>query len=135
MADPADPRAPGQARGFFRRRLRGLIAHVKHEARLNEKQDDGSTYRSHLEAAVRQGRKGYAKKLQGPEVPAELTYLLGWFNELEWGRRVGQFGKEGFSWLDIKAWSELTGRRVAPQEVMALMRLDVASRFPGEEED
>lgn len=63
-----------------------------------------------------------------------MTYLLGWFNELEWGRRVGQFGKEGFTWLDIKAWSDLTGRRIAPQEVMALMRLDVASRFPGDEE-
>lgn len=82
---------------------------------------------------MRQGRKGYAEKLRGPEPPPELTYLLGWFNELEHGRRIGQHGKEGFTWLDIKAWSELTGRTVTRTEALALLRLDLASRFPGKE--
>lgn len=79
------------------------------------------------------GKKSAVEKLKGPEPPPELDYLLGWFGELGWGRRLGQHGLEGFTWLDLKTWAELTGRHIAPHEARALMMIDLASRFPGEE--
>lgn len=97
---------------------------------LDERQNDGHTYRTHLENAARRGRKEAQDKLKGPGAPPELQYLLDWWGELKWGRRAGINGLEWFTWLDIQAWAALTERRITRREARALMMLDLASLNP-----
>lgn len=79
------------------------------------------------------GRKAAAEKLRGPGKPPELAYLLEWHGELEWGRQIKQWGLQGFTWRDVQAWADLTQRRPSRQETKALMMIDLAKRFPGDE--
>lgn len=106
-----------------------LLAHVAHEARLSERQKDGSTARDHVETFVRSGRFT-TEQLDGPEPPEELRYLLGWFDELSAARSAGPHGLNPVSYLDVYAWAELTDRRPEPHEVRAILRLDQQARRP-----
>jgi hypothetical protein len=117
------------SRGFFRSLLDGLVAYVAHHARLDQRDKDGFTEREHLEQAERQGRLANPGKLDGPDPPKDLVYLLNWWRELSWG--LG----EHVTWLDVDAWARLTDRRPHPFEVRALMELARAHRNPGEEPD
>jgi hypothetical protein len=48
----------------------------------------------------------------------------GWFGELHAARANSGFGSSPISYLEIKAWAELTGRTPSPLEIMALRGLD-----------
>jgi hypothetical protein len=133
VAPASDPGGDGRPRGFFRGLLGELIEHVKHEARLNRLEQDGSEdprpVRWHLEKLAKKGNKEAIKALDGPEAPEELGYLIDWYWQVVQGLR------EALTWADVRAWAELTGRRPEPMEAEALMRVDVAMRHPGEAED
>ena len=103
---------------------------MAHNARLDKKQEDGSTLREHYEAAHRRGRlRDPERLLFGPEPPSELRYLLGWWRELGWG--LGQ----SVTWADVDAWARLTDRKPYPHEVRALVQMELARRDPGNEPD
>ena len=99
--------------------------------------DDGSTRRDHLEAALRQARRGWAggppaarieADLAGPELPAEAAHVMRWFDALHLARRSTGFGPDAIGWADILAWATLTGEAPLPWECAALMALDRAFR-------
>lgn len=76
------------------------------------------------------------KRLDGPGYPDELDYLFGWWLELSAHRRPdGWGGVHPLEWPDVKAWAELTDRRLQPHEAEALMALDRADRAPGPDPD
>lgn len=101
---------------------------------LDEVQDDGHSYRKHLERAAARGHQRAAEKLQGPGVPPELEYLLEWHMELRMARQYGQMGfAQSLTWADVHGWASLTGRRPNRLEALALMQLDVAHRAPAKD--
>lgn len=51
-----------------------------------------------------------------PECPPECLYLLDWFYEVR--------GGEPLTFREIRAWDELRGVGVSPEEVKVLMLLD-----------
>lgn len=87
---------------------------------------DNHSYREHCEAAARYGNPVAKAELQGPELPASLTYLWGWFLELHETRSGNGFGPNPFTYAEIDAWARLTGRALAPWEVGGLRALDRA---------
>lgn len=62
--------------------------------------------------------------LVGPDMPEEFAHVWLWFVELDEARTVSGFGASSISYVDIKAWAELTGRDPTPFEVRLLRRLD-----------
>ena len=86
---------------------------------------DGTTRRSHLESVERQtGRR--PAELDGPGLPADGMHIWAWFLELSAGRGSSGFGPNPISWLDLLAWTALTGMIVRSAEVEAIMALDRA---------
>ncbi|MGE4043588.1 MAG: hypothetical protein AB7F35_01950 [Acetobacteraceae bacterium] len=84
---------------------------------------DGTTRRAHLESVERQtGRR--PAELDGPELPADGAHLWEWFLELCAGRGSNGFGPNPISWLDLLAWTTLTGTITRPAEIEAIMTLD-----------
>lgn len=78
-----------------------------------------------LESVERQtGRRPAA--LDGPELPADGAHVWAWFLELSAGRGSNGFGPNPISYLDLLAWSLLTGTITRPAEVEAIMALDRA---------
>ena len=110
---------------------------ARHQARLAKTDDKGVPARTHLERRAERGdRIGLEarEQLRGPEMPQALEYLWEWFLELNASRSVGMHGLAAITYQDIDAWARLTGREPDPLEVQALMQLDTAWRFPGDEE-
>lgn len=58
--------------------------------------------------------------------PGGADYLWRWFLELHGGRTSNGFGVNPIGWLELDAWSRLTGRRLAGWEVQAIRDLDRA---------
>lgn len=86
---------------------------------------DGTTRRAHLESVERQtGRR--PAELDGPELPADGSHIWAWFLELSTGRGSNGFGPDPISWLDLLAWTALTGMITRPAEIDAIMALDRA---------
>jgi len=80
-------------------------------------------------------REDAQAKLEGPgEPPSELWYLREWFGELTAHRRITMEGAEPIGWETLDAWARLTGRTPDSIEVDALMRMDLAVRYPKEPE-
>jgi hypothetical protein len=76
-----------------------------------------------LESVERQtGRRPAA--LDGPEPPADGTHVWAWFLELSAGRGSNGFGPNPISYLDVLAWTLLTGTITRPAEIEAIMALD-----------
>lgn len=84
--------------------------------------------RPHVRAAA-------LEALRGPEFPVEVGYLWGWYIELRSGRQYAMGDPVPVSWIDLSAWRDLTGRDPHPDEVAALMEIDRAYLYPGEEEE
>ena len=62
--------------------------------------------------------------LDGPELPADGAHVWAWFLELSAGRGSNGFGPNPISYLDLLAWSLLTGAITRPAEIEAIMALD-----------
>lgn len=64
--------------------------------------------------------------MRGPELPACVVYLWGWFLELHNARPSGGLGPGAISYSDIYAWTLLTGNRPTKWDVEVLKQLDYA---------
>lgn len=108
------------------------MEYVRHESRLNERDDKGVSYREHLEGLARRGKPDAIRALNsGPEMPACTGYLYAWFMQLAASRRQGMNGLERITFSDIDAWSRLTGNQPESHEVDALLMIDFAFLYPG----
>jgi hypothetical protein len=105
---------------------------VRHEARLGKRQPDGSTVRDHLERAAERGRQQAIDELEGPGFPDddEMEQLYERFAVLDSRRRVGFSGREPFTLTDLDAANRLYRWDLTPQDLDALMVLDLAALFP-----
>lgn len=84
---------------------------------------DGTTERDVLESVERQtGHRPAA--LDGPELPADGSHVWAWFLELSAGRGSNGFGPSPISYLDLLAWSLLTGTITRPAEIEAIIAVD-----------
>jgi len=102
-----------------------LIAFAEHQFSLARRRPDGATEREHLLSVERQtGRRPAA--LDGPELPVDGAHVWYWFLELSAGRGSDGFGPNQIAWLDLLAWTTLTGAIIRPAEVEAIMALDRA---------
>ena len=108
---------------------------MRHEARLAKPAKDGTPQRVHLEAAAERGSVPAQQALEGPECPEELGYLWRWFMVLNGARRYGMNGPERVALVDIDAADRLLGWHLRPQEVEALITVDMFWLHPGEDKD
>jgi hypothetical protein len=97
--------------------------------------EDPTPQRVHLETLAKRCRD--AGRPVHPEcrvldivVPEPLEYLWDWFRELARTRRASMAGIEPLGYADVDAWARLTDRNPAPEEVEALLTLDVVTRHP-----
>lgn len=90
---------------------------MDHQLLLEEKQEDGKTYKIHLEAlSARRGKPH--PDLIGPEMPEAGQHIWQWFCAL------AAASPEGITYREIEAWSRLTGHQPTPQEVRLIMQLE-----------
>ena len=59
-----------------------------------------------------------------PELPLEAQYLWAWFQEISRARGGNGFGPNPISFLEVYAWSTLTGMEIRPFEVEAIIAID-----------
>jgi hypothetical protein len=85
-----------------------------------------ATKRDHLEAAAKMLGKELPGVEEEPECPWQVAHLWGWFAQIGASRTSNGFGPNAISWLDILAWSVLTGTEIRPWEVLVIQRLDHA---------
>lgn len=104
---------------------------IRHEARLDAKQD-GTTLRAILTARAEKGDPSAFDRLQAPDYPDSLDYLLGWSHELYGRSGVGMDGFAPLTWEALDAWARRTHRNPSPEECRALMQLDSAYRVRDE---
>ncbi len=59
------------------------------------------------------------------DLPIGIFYnIWSWFCELDAARQVSEFGLQRLSYQEIKAWSQLTERKLSPFDVNIIKRLD-----------
>jgi hypothetical protein len=78
--------------------------------------------RQALESVARQTGK-IPDALNIEPLPPECEYLWRWFRDLSGSRTIG-FGINPITYLDILAWSRLTGVRPEPWEVRIIRDID-----------
>jgi hypothetical protein len=109
---------------------------VRYEAQLDApvsvKDPALGTVRAHLTKLAAGGSETARRRLEAPEPPDDLLYLLPWADELARGRRVGMNGPETTGWADLHAWALLTGRQLEPHEASALILIDSVRLHPGD---
>jgi len=100
-----------------------LIEFAEHQFLLARRRPDGAAEREHLLSVERQtGRRPAA--LDGPDLPEDGAHVWAWFLHLSAGRGSNGFGPNPLSWLDLLAWTALTGIITRPAEIEAIMALD-----------
>jgi hypothetical protein len=73
--------------------------------------------------------------LEAPDFPESLDYLLGYYDELAISRSAGMSGLDPIRYADIEAWQRLMDISLEPHEVVGLLQIDMATRFPGDAEE
>jgi hypothetical protein len=107
---------------FFEGLTAALVGYVKHQAKLNEKQGDGSTLRDHLKAVEHRTKRTPAELIP-PEVPRKALYLVGLFADLSQGRQNGM-ATNAISCTEILSWLTVTGRNLSAWELETLRKMD-----------
>lgn len=72
--------------------------------------------------------------LDVPECPESLAYLRDWCYALHGRCGAGMGGLNLLSYAEVGWWAMLTGNHPTPEEVEALVRLDLVLMNPDEEE-
>lgn len=103
-----------------------LIAFAEHHARLLLRGPDGLTALEHAESYERQTGKTAPELEGGPELPPDGAHVWSWFLELNAARGSGGFGPACISYVDVLAWTTLSGTLIRPSEVAAIMAIDRA---------
>jgi hypothetical protein len=60
----------------------------------------------------------------GPELPLEALHVWDWFREIAANRTSNGFGPNPITFLDIRAWSELSGHAIRASEFRTIVMLD-----------
>lgn len=95
----------------------GLRAFAEKELVLGARQADGSTLREHLQSVERQTGETPQALAEDVECPASMQYLWEYFLMLN-VRRNQQ--RDAIGNVEVLAWAELNGVRLAPFEMRAL---------------
>ena len=96
------------------------MAAAGHIFKLSRTGEDGVSMRDKLKQI---GRKS---DLVGPPIPRAVAHVWEWFIELGNARTRTESGPGPISFLEIKAWADLTGNVPTPEETRLIKRLDVA---------
>ena len=97
--------------------------YAEHSFKLNKPDQNGTTQREHLEQVERQtGRR--PKELDGPTFPTLMSYVWSAFINLSNTRSIGFSGPNPISYIEIKAWKDLTESPLTSFEVEAIKCLD-----------
>lgn len=104
------------------------MRYVAHEAEGLRPAKNGGTQRDYWLATARRGVAGAVEKVEGPAYPEELSYLHGWFHELNGMRPEGVNSIAPFTPPFIESWAHLMDVCPEPHEVRALVALDVEWR-------
>lgn len=66
------------------------------------------------------------RRLAGPDLPVELSYIWRWFLELHSARQLlPSGGVQPIGWDAMDAWTRLTGARPSPWEIELLREIDM----------
>ena len=116
------------------------MAHVAHQARLDQPNEAGERARPYLEARAERVARArgldsleYAEAraaLDGPGPPEAIRYLLEWSDDLYGRSGVGMNGLAPLTWESLDAWARRKNVDVLPHECDALMALDSLRRHP-----
>lgn len=99
-----------------------LVEFVKHEVKLNQRQEDGETLKAHLTAVYNRTKK-MPEQLKPPEVNKRVIYLLYLFSDLSQGRQSGM-AINSISSAELMAWMQITGRNLNAWEIATLRAMD-----------
>lgn len=97
------------------------MAAVRHHIRYSTKDDKGET------RSERNKRFGFASP-PDPMIPKRARYMWRWFWDLHSQRQHGMNGPQPLSFLEMKAWSEMTGTLLSSEEWSVIVALDRAYR-------
>lgn len=86
-------------------------------------QADGRTLREHLEAVAEATGTVPARLADHGEMPQTYAHVWGWFRDLSRRRSAG-WASNPISWVELRAWSELTGIQPDRVELALLTDLD-----------
>lgn len=96
------------------------MAAAEHVFRLDRPDKNGTAARAHLEQ-VERATGIRPEGLDGPPMPLEAAHVFGWFAECSMGRG----GNKALTYVDIKAFCDLTGTVMWPEEVRLLKTFDM----------
>ena len=97
---------------------------AEHQFKLNKPDKDGTTEREHLEQVERQiGRRPEA--LEPPtHFPSLLSHVWSAFIALNNSRSMGFSGPNPITYIEIKAWKELTETHISSRDIETIKRVD-----------
>ena len=110
---------------------------ARHEARLRQpvSEKDRTPVGAHYQELASRGNASAIAALLPPPFPIALTSLWQKFERLDGMREVGQYGPLRFTPAHIKAACDLFGWQLTPQDVEALVALDVVMLYPDAGQD
>ena len=97
---------------------------AEHQFKLNKPDKDGTTEREHLEQVERQiGRRPEA--LEPPtHFPSLMSHVWSAFITLSNSRTMGFSGPNPITYIEIKAWKELTETPISSRDIETIKRVD-----------
>lgn len=99
-----------------------MLAFIKQQLQLSEKQTDGCTLREHLTAVYEQS--GILDAALIPlEYATELSYIWEWYLDISAGKPSG-FGPSRVPPSEYLAWQDLTGIKLSGFELDVLVQID-----------
>lgn len=108
-----------------------LESHIRQVIELTSPDSKGSSQKSHLDSVIRQMKADGkdTSHLEAQVAPVQLEpgseYMVELFAKLSHTRTWGMASPMPISYLEIKAYTDLTGDRLTPWEIETIRRMDV----------
>lgn len=106
------------------------MQYVAHETEMDTPDKDGVPARAHWELLASRGRVDAIERVRGYEMPLEMGYIYAAAGAMFGRSGVGMSGVAPLSYSTVRDWMSLTGTRLAPHEVEAVIALDGVMRTP-----
>lgn len=97
-----------------------LVDYATWQGELSQSVGDTDAH-AHWKVAAAKGNADAIRKLHGPILPDAVRYLWDYFIELVAGLGSSGMGGVQATWRDVQAWSEMTGKTLAPWESRAVL--------------